>query len=96
MDASSLVPAPSPSDDERRLARLRWRARRGLLENDLLIERFLSRRGSALSPAQVEGFEELLQLSDPDLLELLLGRRHAESTELSTAAREVLAQLRMS
>lgn len=30
--------------DERALSKLRWRCRRGLLENDLLIERYFTRK----------------------------------------------------
>ena len=35
--------------DERALSRLRWRCRRGLLENDLLIERFFNRHPDGIS-----------------------------------------------
>ena len=31
--------------DPTELARLRWRCRRGLLENDLILERFMEARG---------------------------------------------------
>ncbi|MBU6437417.1 MAG: succinate dehydrogenase assembly factor 2, partial [Betaproteobacteria bacterium] len=54
--------------------RLRWRARRGLLENDLFMQRFFSRYGDALDDAQVRGLAELLELPDNDLLDLLMGR----------------------
>jgi len=39
--------------DPLRRARLRWRARRGLLENDLIFERFFSRYEHDLSDADV-------------------------------------------
>eukprot|EP01031_Cornospumella_fuschlensis_P010511 gene10511-12879_t len=35
--------------DERALSKLRWRCRRGLLENDLLIERFFNRHPDGIS-----------------------------------------------
>ena len=35
--------------DQRGLSKLRWRCRRGLLENDLLIERFFNRFESTLT-----------------------------------------------
>jgi antitoxin CptB len=60
--------------DERGLSKLRWRCRRGLLENDLFIERFFARYEAGLTKAQAEGLLTLMDLSDNDLLDLLLGR----------------------
>jgi succinate dehydrogenase flavin-adding protein (antitoxin of CptAB toxin-antitoxin module) len=57
------------------LARLKWRSRRGLLELDVLLDRFLQRAFADLSPDECEQYEALLELPDPDLLELLDGRR---------------------
>jgi antitoxin CptB len=39
---SAAIPQGAPGEllDERDLSKLRWRCRRGLLENDLFIERF--------------------------------------------------------
>ena len=37
---STALPHDSAFIDERALSKLRWRCRRGLLENDLFIERF--------------------------------------------------------
>jgi len=56
------------------LRRLRWRARRGLLENDLLIGRFLDRHGVNLDAAQKLALLKLLELPDTELLDLLLAR----------------------
>jgi antitoxin CptB len=75
------------------LRRLRWRARRGLLENDLLIGRFLDRQGEALSAADAGALARLLDLSDPDLLDLLLARRPAAGDLDLPAVRDVLARL---
>jgi antitoxin CptB len=58
--------------DARGLSRLRWRCRRGLLENDLLIERFFSR--GAVTREHAAGLEALMALADNDLLDLFLGR----------------------
>ena len=82
------------SIDDRALSKLRWRCRRGLLENDLLIERFFLRQGEHISPAQAEGLATLMELGDNDLLDLLL-RRTEPGPELDTAeVREVLRLLR--
>ncbi|KQW41156.1 hypothetical protein ASD88_21020 [Pelomonas sp. Root662] len=80
--------------DERALSKLRWRCRRGLLENDLLIERFFNRHAGGISVSHADGLTALMDLGDNDLLDLLL-RRKEPSGEIDTAAvREVLAELR--
>src|SRR5437879_7273756 len=58
--------------DAEALRRLRWRARRGLLENDLLIGRFLDQHGDALKPADADALARLLDLSEAELFDLLL------------------------
>ena len=70
--------------DERSLSKLKWRCRRGLLENDLLIEQFFRRHEATLSISQAKGLNELMDLSDYDLLDLLLRRK--EPGQLSDLA----------
>lgn len=60
---------------ERELSKLRWRCRRGLLENDLLIEKFFNRHEATLTVSQAKGMGDLMHLSDNDLLDLLLQRK---------------------
>jgi len=60
---------------ERELSKLRWRCRRGLLENDLLIEKFFNRHEETLTVSQAKGLNDLMDLSDNDLLDLLLQRK---------------------
>jgi antitoxin CptB len=60
---------------ERELSKLRWRCRRGLLENDLLIEKFFNRHEATLTVSQAKGMGDLMDLSDNDLLDLLLQRK---------------------
>jgi antitoxin CptB len=60
--------------DPTKRARLRWRSRRGLLENDLILTRFLDRYENVLSDEEVDAFSTLLDLSDNELLDLLLAR----------------------
>ena len=56
------------------LSKLRWRCRRGLLENDLLLERFFA-RPTAVTQAESNGLYLLMELADNDLLDLFLGRQ---------------------
>jgi antitoxin CptB len=82
--------------DERQRGRLLWSCRRGLLENDLLIERFFHRHGASLTVRQARGLSSLMDLSDNDLMDLLL-RRSEPGPELATdEVLEVLALLRPS
>jgi antitoxin CptB len=61
-------------NDPRRLDRLRWKARRGLLENDLILTKFLEKDLENLSEAELSTLDQLLQLGDNDLLDVLMGR----------------------
>ena len=69
---------PPPVATRVELNRLRWRCRRGMLENDLILARFLDARGDALTSAELIALDRLLELSDGDLWELLSGRREPE------------------
>jgi antitoxin CptB len=60
--------------DARAMSKLRWRCRRGLLENDLFIERFFARHAEHLTEEEATGLMTLMDLSDNDLLDLLLAR----------------------
>jgi antitoxin CptB len=80
--------------DERSMSKLRWRCRRGLLENDLLVERFFERFASSLTVRQAEALGELMDLADNDLLDLLLRRRDAQGALDRPDVREVLEMLR--
>jgi succinate dehydrogenase flavin-adding protein (antitoxin of CptAB toxin-antitoxin module) len=60
--------------DGRGLERLRWRSRRGLLELDLILTRFLDAKIETLSQNEIGILDEVLRLSDNDLLDLLMGR----------------------
>ena len=82
------------SVDARVLSKLKWRCRRGLLENDLFIEDFFARHEASLTQAQAQGLQALMDLADNDLLELFL-RRTEPAPELdSPEVREVLQLIR--
>ena len=57
------------------LNRLRWRCRRGMLENDLVLARFLEARGDGISEEEIAALDRLLELSDSELWDLLSGRQ---------------------
>ncbi|CAN5327549.1 succinate dehydrogenase assembly factor 2 [soil metagenome] len=76
------------------VGRLKWQCRRGLLENDLFIDRFFARNSSQLTDSQAEGLRQLMTLSDPDLLDLFLARRELEGDEATPEAVAILSLMR--
>jgi antitoxin CptB len=75
-------------------ARLRWRARRGLLENDLILTRFLDAHEADLSDEQVDALTRLLDLSDNALMDLIMARREPAGEIDLPQVHALLAQLR--
>jgi antitoxin CptB len=80
--------------DERSLSKLKWRCRRGLLENDLFIERFFARHEAGLTARQAAALGVLMDLADNDLLDMLLRRKDPEGEMNTSDVREVLEMLR--
>jgi antitoxin CptB len=78
----------------RELSKLRWRCRRGLLENDLFIERFFQQYEETITTRQAAGITALMDLADNDLLDLLLRRKEPQGEVDTAEVRDVLAQLR--
>jgi succinate dehydrogenase flavin-adding protein (antitoxin of CptAB toxin-antitoxin module) len=68
--------------NEVEMNRLRWRCRRGLLENDLVLERFLQAHGSQLEGERLSAFRALLDYSDDDLWGLVSGRMECRDPAL--------------
>ena len=54
-------------------AKMLWRCRRGMLELDLLLERFMAEGYDSLTPEQLAIFKRLLEEPDPDLFAWLMG-----------------------
>jgi antitoxin CptB len=74
-------------------ARLRWRARRGLLENDLIFTRFLDVYEESLTDDQIAALALIFELGDNELLDLLLGRIEPSGKLDQPAVRVVLKQI---
>ena len=81
--------------DERGLSKLRWRCRRGLLENDLFIDRFFSRHEACITVGQANAMDVLMELADNDLLDLLLRRKEPEGELATAAVAELLTLMRV-
>ena len=82
---------------ERALSKLKWRCRRGLLENDIFIDRFFRRFELILTVKQAQAMGDLMELSDNDLLDLHLARKTLAQVELDvdrSDTQEILNMLR--
>ena len=67
----------------REIARLRWLCRRGMKELDLLLLNYLE-HGYPLAPAaEQQAFESLLQMPDPELYSLVLGRSKSGDQDIA-------------
>ena len=61
-----------------------------MLENDLILERFLDARGEAITEPEIAALDRLLELSDNELWDLLSRRQESEDA----AVRPLLETLR--
>ena len=94
MDAQSVEPLDTLLD-ERALSKLKWRCRRGLLENDIFIDRFFKRFESTLTVKQAQGLNVLMDLSDNDLLDLHLARKSLAQVDANLVRDDVSEVLSM-
>ena len=83
-----------PLLDERGLSRLKWRCRRGMLENDLFVESFFQRHEAGLTIRQARGMHVLMDLADNELLDLLLRRSELPPGLNRPEVSEVLSLMR--
>lgn len=84
---------PNHQSDPAQRARLRWRARRGLLENDLIVQKFLDNHELELNDEDVESLTLLLEMTDNDLLDVLLGRRAPEEEYDQPGVRKIVQMM---
>ena len=70
--------------------RIQWRCRRGMLENDLVLSRFLAARGAQLTEGEIAMLDRLLVLPDNELWDLIAGREEPRDASVVP----LLAQLR--
>lgn len=68
---------------EQRKARIRWHCRRGMLELDFLLERFIQLKLDNMSATEMDLFETLLAQPDPDLYAWLMGYETSSNKDLA-------------
>ena len=69
--------------DAEQLNRLRWQCRRGLLELDLVLERFLEKYGGRLQGECLNSFQTLLTYTDDELWDLVRARAQCGDARLA-------------
>jgi antitoxin CptB len=62
--------------------RIRWRCRRGMLELDLLLARFLTDKIDTLDESQANVLDRFLTYPDQDLLDWLMARKGCDDASL--------------
>ncbi len=73
------------------LRRLRWQCRRGLLENDLVLSRYLEQHAASLDACRLHALQRLLMLGDNDLWDVLSGRAETQEPQLAAVVAELRA-----
>lgn len=76
------------SDEE--LNRMRWAARRGMLELDLVLEPFVTARYASLAERDRERFQQLMICEDQDLFLWFLRREQPADEELAAIVSQIL------
>lgn len=69
VDGTDVAQLPVLADPD--LGRVRWRCRRGMLELDMLLGKFLDEQYLRLNARQRQDFAALLELGDPELWQRL-------------------------
>lgn len=76
---------------EARVARLRWRCRRGMRELDALLLAFVDRAAAGMTEAEMSAFEAVLELPDPVLHSYLLGRSDPKDAHIAALLERIRA-----
>ena len=72
------------------ISRLRWLCRRGMKELDLLMERYLDDHFVSASQQDQQAFRAILQMPDPELYDLVLGRTSSNDPDIARVIRVML------
>ena len=79
------------------VSRLRWLCRRGMKELDVVMSGYLESHYAQASEADKNGFKVLLDMPDPELYALLMGRKPSPNQaieELTKTIRNMIGQSR--
>lgn len=79
----------------KRLARLKWACRRGMLELDVLFLPFVEQAFNDIEEYQKVNFERLLSCDDPDLFAWFMGHQTCKDPDLSEIVELVLNRVKV-
>lgn len=68
--------------DDKEKARLVWHCRRGMLELDLILQKFIENQMDSLTLHQIKSFDQMLSYTDPELYAWLMGYEDPSNKEL--------------
>ena len=74
------------------VSRLRWLCRRGMKELDVVFTRYLEERYPHAQPSERDAFRELLDMQDPVIWSLLLGREPSDDPTIQNLIDQLAAQ----
>ena len=81
--------------EPKRLARLKWACRRGMLELDVLFTPFVDEAYDDLSEENKATFERLLEGEDPELFAWFMGHETCEDEELNAMVQFILGRVKV-
>lgn len=81
--------------DQKRLSRLKWACRRGMLELDVLFMPFVESGFDELDEQQQLIFERLLTCDDPDLFAWFMGHARCDDDELRGMVEHILGRVKV-
>ncbi|WP_371195799.1 succinate dehydrogenase assembly factor 2 [Glaciecola sp. SC05] len=81
--------------EAKRVARLKWACRRGMLELDVLLLPFVEQAFNELTEHQQITFERLLTCDDPDLFAWFMGHQACHDPELKAMVAMVLNRVKL-
>lgn len=73
------------------LQKLAWRCRRGTKELDVLMQKFLDKYYQTATPELQRAFETMLDMQDPELYDLLIGRKKSNNQNINKVIEYIYA-----
>ena len=71
------------------LNKLNWRCRRGTKELDVLMQKFLNEFYQTSPPELQQAFECMLDMQDPELYDLLVGRQSSSDQNINKVIEKI-------
>ena len=73
------------------LQKLAWRCRRGTKELDVLMQKYLNEHYQSAAPELQHAFEQMLDMQDPELYDLLIGKQKSADENINRVIEHIYA-----